>query len=199
VVSNIQSCEKWSVKPLVAPAHPALRLGTPATPAGPTCWLLFGYVFYSEPVLRIPLALYHLYIISPAGRRAIGTSRWPWLLRSSPLHWGMARYFTGSRIIKTAALDPSRRYVFAGHPHGLLGNAFFLAFCTDLLGFSRLFPGIRLSIGGTPTLPPRLGMLSTPAPAGTRGRRVHRLFQPPSHAARLPPPAAPPPPQGCWT
>ncbi|KAL4458601.1 hypothetical protein ABPG75_013466 [Micractinium tetrahymenae] len=114
---------------------------------GPTCWLLFGYVFWAMPLLRLPLLAYHLYIISPAGRAAVGTSRMPWLARSAPLYWGQLRYFRGSRLVKTAELDPSRRYIWAGHPHGLLGNSYFLAFCTDLLGFSKLFPGIRLSIG----------------------------------------------------
>ncbi|KAI7841881.1 hypothetical protein COHA_004410 [Chlorella ohadii] len=114
---------------------------------GPTCWLLFGYIFYSEPVLRLPLLLYHLWIISPAGRRAVAYSRVPWLLRRCPLYWGQASYFKGSELVKTADLDPSKRYVFAGHPHGLLGNAFFLAFCTNQLGFDEKFPGIRLSIG----------------------------------------------------
>jgi hypothetical protein len=127
----------------------ALAAVPPSTPsaAGPTCWLLFGYMFYSEPVLRLPLLLYHLYIISPAGRRAVAYSRVPWLLRRCPLYWGQASYFKGSDLVKTADLDPSKRYVFAGHPHGLLGNAYFLAFCTNQLGFEDKFPGIRLSIG----------------------------------------------------
>ena len=52
---------------------------------GPSCWLLFGWVFWHQPILRLPLMAYHVYIISPAGRRAVGTSRWPWLLRWSPI------------------------------------------------------------------------------------------------------------------
>ncbi|PSC71349.1 Diacylglycerol O-acyltransferase 2B [Micractinium conductrix] len=56
-------------------------------------------------------------------------------------------YFKGSKLVRTGELDPSRRYIWVAHPHGLLGNSFFLAFCTDLLGFSKLFPGIRLTIG----------------------------------------------------
>lgn len=32
-------------------------------------------MFYSEPVLRLPLLLYHLWIISPSGRRAVAHSR----------------------------------------------------------------------------------------------------------------------------
>lgn len=76
--------------------------------AGPTCWLLYGYALYSIPVLRLPLLAYHLYIISPAGRAAVGTSRMPWLARLLPLYWGQLRYFPGSRLVKTAELDPSR-------------------------------------------------------------------------------------------
>eukprot|EP00887_Chlorella_sp_A99_P005022 scaffold4.g5022.t1 len=114
---------------------------------GPTCWLLFAWVFWSQPILRLPLLAYHACIVSPPGRAAIGRSCVPWLMRNSPVYTGMARWFPGSRIVRTAPLDPSRRYVLVGHPHGLLGNAYFLAFLTDLLGFSRLFPGIRLSVG----------------------------------------------------
>ena len=44
----------------------------------------------------------------------------------------------------------------AGHPHGLLGNAYFLAFCTNQLGFEEKFPGIRLSIGEV--VPPPWGV-----------------------------------------
>ncbi|EFN54313.1 hypothetical protein CHLNCDRAFT_25068 [Chlorella variabilis] len=98
-------------------------------------------------MLRLPLLLYHLWIISPAGRAAVAHSRWPWLLRRLPLWRGFLTYFPGSRIVKTADLDPQRRYIFAGHPHGLLGNCYFLAFCTDVLDFRQLYPGIRLSIG----------------------------------------------------
>ena len=101
-------------------------------------------------MLRLPLLLYQAYAFSPAGRRAVGTSRMPWLLRGLPLYWGQRTYFRGSKLVRTAELDPGRRYVFAGHPHGLLGNAYFLAFCTHQLGFGRLFPGIRLSIGARP-------------------------------------------------
>ena len=133
----------WTVLELLGAMYLSMRYFT-----GPTCWTLFFWMLWREPVLRLPLLLYHLYIITPPGRRAVATCRWPRLMHHFPLYWGQARYFAGSRLVRTAPLDPSRRYVFAAHPHGLLGNAFFLAFCTDLLGFSQLFPGIRLSLGG---------------------------------------------------
>ena len=133
----------WTVVELLSAAYLSMRYFT-----GPSCWLLFGFVFWTEPMLRLPLLLYHLWIISPAGRAAVAHSRWPWLLRRLPLWRGFLTYFPGSRIVKTADLDPQRRYIFAGHPHGLLGNCYFLAFCTDVLDFRQLYPGIRLSIGG---------------------------------------------------
>lgn len=89
-----------------APQPGCAALPPPAV--GPTCWLLFGYAFYAMPVLRLPLLAYHAWIISPAGRAAVGTSRMPWLARSFPLYWGQLRYFQGSRLVKTAELDPTR-------------------------------------------------------------------------------------------
>ena len=52
---------------------------------GPTCWLLYGWALWRLPTLRLVLVMYQLWIISPRGRRAIGTNTWPWLLRSNPL------------------------------------------------------------------------------------------------------------------
>lgn len=43
-------------------------------------WALYFWLLYSEPVLRIPLALYLVYIFSPAGKRALDNNRWPLVL-----------------------------------------------------------------------------------------------------------------------
>ena len=51
----------------------------------------------------------------------------------------------------------------AGHPHGLLGNAYFLAFCTHQLGFEEKVPGIRLSIGEVVPQPWSVGVVPPPA------------------------------------
>lgn len=51
----------------------------------------------------------------------------PWLLRRCPLYWGQASYFKGSELVKTADLDPSKRYVFAGEQHS--GAAFTSHLC----------------------------------------------------------------------
>ena len=43
---------------------------------------------------------------------------------------------------KTAELDPEKNYLFAYHPHGILGIGAFAAFGTEALDFSKTFPGI---------------------------------------------------------
>eukprot|EP00198_Chlamydomonas_reinhardtii_P013511 XP_001702848.1 predicted protein [Chlamydomonas reinhardtii] len=56
----------------------------------------------------------------------------------------MASYFPGARLIKTADLDPAGRYIFVSHPHGVIAISDWLAFATEALGFSKLFPGLDL-------------------------------------------------------
>ena len=48
---------------------------------------------------------------------------------------------------KAADLDPDANYIFAAHPHGIFCSSLFLAFSTEALGFSKLFPGavVRVS------------------------------------------------------
>ncbi|XP_054368108.1 2-acylglycerol O-acyltransferase 2 isoform X2 [Mirounga angustirostris] len=46
-------------------------------------------------------------------------------------------------LVKTAELDPSRNYLAAFHPHGVLAAGAFVNLCTESTGFPSLFPGIR--------------------------------------------------------
>lgn len=39
-------------------------------------------------------------------------------------------------------LEPTRKYIFGYHPHGIISHGAFAAFGTEALGFSDLFPGI---------------------------------------------------------
>jgi 2-acylglycerol O-acyltransferase 2 len=39
-------------------------------------------------------------------------------------------------------LEPTRKYIFGYHPHGIISHGAFAAFGTEALGFSQLFPGI---------------------------------------------------------
>lgn len=64
------------------------------------------------------------------------------VLRGSVVWKYMKDYFPIS-LVKTAELDPSRNYLAAIHPHGVLAAGIFVNMCTESTGFSQLFPGIR--------------------------------------------------------
>ncbi|CAG2176490.1 unnamed protein product, partial [Oppiella nova] len=46
------------------------------------------------------------------------------------------------KLIKTHDLDPRRTYIFACHPHGLMGCSIVANFGTESTGFSHQFPGL---------------------------------------------------------
>ena len=50
--------------------------------------------------------------------------------------------------MKTAELPPDRNYVIGGHPHGIMSVGIFTNFNTEMNGFSKHFPGIRLTSVG---------------------------------------------------
>lgn len=58
--------------------------------------------------------------------------------------WDYAASFYPARMMKTAELDPNSNYIFCGHPHGIFCSSLFLAFSTESLGFSKLFPGLSV-------------------------------------------------------
>lgn len=53
-------------------------------------------------------------------------------------------------LVKTAELDPSRSYVFGFHPHGIISMSAFVAFATEGLNVSKVFPGIHPKIHPAP-------------------------------------------------
>ncbi|XP_012869659.1 PREDICTED: 2-acylglycerol O-acyltransferase 2 [Dipodomys ordii] len=57
--------------------------------------------------------------------------------------WHHMKNYFPVLLVKTADLDPSRNYVAAFHPHGVLVAGAFLSLGTDSTGFSSIFPGIR--------------------------------------------------------
>ena len=46
-------------------------------------------------------------------------------------------------LIKTVDLDPKDNYIFAYHPHGIIGLGALGNFCGEATGFSEKFPGIH--------------------------------------------------------
>lgn len=62
-------------------------------------------------------------------------------LRSSRI-WSLYASYFPARLHRTERLDPTRKYIFGYHPHGIISHGAFAAFATEALGFSQLFPGI---------------------------------------------------------
>jgi len=62
-------------------------------------------------------------------------------------HWGNYRDFFPAKLIKTADLDPTKRYIFGAHPHGIIGLSVWANFCNEYSNFRDLFPGISLRVG----------------------------------------------------
>ncbi|PNS17674.1 Diacylglycerol O-acyltransferase 2B [Sphaceloma murrayae] len=66
-------------------------------------------------------------------------------LRRSPI-WSLFASYFPARLHRTAELPPTRKYLFGYHPHGIISHGAFVAFATEALGFSQLFPGITNSL-----------------------------------------------------
>ena len=60
--------------------------------------------------------------------------------------WKYAASFYPAKIVKTAELDPDGNYIFGAHPHGIFCSSLFLAFSTEALDFSKLFPGVAFLV-----------------------------------------------------
>lgn len=128
----------------------------------PLCSVAYslGFILLFVPVLNIGMILYIFYIL-----------RWddaPTTGKKQPFmrYWKMWRHFTNyfpCRLVKTHNLDPTGKYVFCYHPHGIISLGAFGNFATDATGttliqythtrpikcdpgFSRKFPGIDLRL-----------------------------------------------------
>ncbi|KAL2834523.1 diacylglycerol acyltransferase-domain-containing protein [Aspergillus cavernicola] len=56
--------------------------------------------------------------------------------------WSLYASYFPARLHRSEPLLPTRKYIFGYHPHGIISLGAFAAFCTEALGFSKLFPGI---------------------------------------------------------
>jgi 2-acylglycerol O-acyltransferase 2 len=75
---------------------------------------------------------------------AITGRHWPWFVRWARYNWiwdHLTGYFQG-QLVKTAELDPNRKYIFGYAPHGVYSMGLFsnVVFSTNFL---HLFPGIE--------------------------------------------------------
>lgn len=62
-------------------------------------------------------------------------------LRKSKI-WSLFGSYFPARLHRSQELEPTRKYIFGYHPHGIISHGAFAAFATEALGFSQLFPGI---------------------------------------------------------
>ncbi|KAI8464773.1 MAG: diacylglycerol acyltransferase [Monoraphidium minutum] len=103
-------------------------------------WPLALLAAWHSAVFAGLLALYVAYIFGP-GLKA-SEEEGPTPLRRLGIWRIMGERFS-ARLVKTADLDPSRRYVFACYPHGVSAVSGWLMFATEAGRFSELFPGLR--------------------------------------------------------
>jgi 2-acylglycerol O-acyltransferase 2 len=107
------------------------------------------------PLLWPVLLPYTLYVLfsnaGSSGELSFRSERW----RRSRIWSAFASYFP-ARLHRSQELEPTRKYVFGYHPHGIISHGAFAAFATEALGFSTLFPGITntlLTLEGNFKLP----------------------------------------------
>ncbi|KAI4167487.1 MAG: hypothetical protein LQ343_007165 [Gyalolechia ehrenbergii] len=99
------------------------------------------FLLCSIPLFWPLLFPYTIYVLlSPAPHSGELSHRSP-LLRSLPI-WSLFASYFPARLHRSAPLEPTRKYIFGYHPHGIISHGAFAAFGTEALGFSQLFPGI---------------------------------------------------------
>lgn len=90
------------------------------------------------PIL-VPYLLYCLFSNAGTDGKLSHRSEWyrrlPW--------WSLFASYFPARLHRTQELEPTRKYIFGYHPHGIISHGAFAAFATEALGFSQLFPGIK--------------------------------------------------------
>ncbi|KAJ9619416.1 diacylglycerol O-acyltransferase 1 [Knufia peltigerae] len=89
--------------------------------------------------LLIPYLLY-IVLISEEATNGTLSRRSSWLRRSK--FWSAFASYFPARLHRTVELEPTRKYIFGYHPHGIISHGAFAAFATEALGFGDLFPGI---------------------------------------------------------
>lgn len=98
-------------------------------------YLLIFTNYYFIPLCYLAWYFYDRPVSSRGGRR----SNW---VRSWTLFKWSAAYFP-LKLIKTHDLHPSKNYILACHPHGVMCQSHFVNFASEGTGFGELFPGIK--------------------------------------------------------
>ncbi|RAQ98799.1 diacylglycerol o-acyltransferase 2a [Stemphylium lycopersici] len=103
--------------------------------------LAIFFFLCSIPLLWPILLPYTVYVLfsnaGTSGELSFRSER----LRRLPI-WSLFASYFPARLHRSQELEPTRKYIFGYHPHGILSHGAFAAFATEALGFSQLFPGI---------------------------------------------------------
>lgn len=102
-----------------------------------------GRLLYSPssiPPLWLFVVPYVIWFLFVDDAYIVGKRRKEWL-RRLPVFRYLSEYFP-IRLVRTAELKPDRPYLFAYHPHGIIGFGAVTAFGSDACGFSAQYPGI---------------------------------------------------------
>lgn len=86
----------------------------------------------------IPYLLYTTLSRASVDGRLAQRSEW---CRTSKI-WSLFGSYFPARLHRSQELEPTRKYIFGYHPHGIISHGAFAAFATEALGFRQLFPGI---------------------------------------------------------
>lgn len=104
------------------------------------CLAIFFFLC-SIPLLWPILLPYTVYVLfsnaGTSGELSFRSDR----LRRLPI-WSLFASYFPARLHRSQELEPTRKYIFGYHPHGIISHGAFAAFATEALGFSQLFPGI---------------------------------------------------------
>ena len=118
---------------LLWPVQGAMSLGA----------VILGLVYGGWMIWTAMIGYGVLIVLDRAPYDGVGRG-WSWV-RSWRLWALFGSYFPVS-FEAEEHLDPGGRYIFGFHPHGVYTLAAFATFGNDVLGFSSLFPGLRLTV-----------------------------------------------------
>lgn len=101
----------------------------------------FFFLLCSIPLLWPILVPYLIYVLlsnaGVSGELYFRSER----CRRLPV-WSLFASYFPMRLHRVQKLEPTRKYIFGYHPHGIISHGAFAAFATEALGFAQLFPGI---------------------------------------------------------
>ena len=124
--------------------------------AGTYCTILYFYLFfssYTSVYLKSLLFIYGVYCFSSRTPARGGYENIPGIKKIAqnlPVFKYAFEYFGKgtSKVVKgfDGTFDSSKNYLFAYHPHGVIGLGAAFTFSTKATNFSTLFPGLNVSL-----------------------------------------------------